>query len=336
MKDIRTKLETTMKKRLVLTAPCLAILAACGGSSTGNNSYENLQNAPAGSVVLSADTPVEVASLDAVAAIDFDNSPVGATVEINEGDYEGLAIKKIASVAGKDSLEITLPSTTILQTVAVGSVTDWLDAVTSFEDGDGVESESVLSHTTNGRNFYNYSTSYERGTTSFVEARVIYKENDRAVKATVEYGDIAGRQFLAVGATRDNEGVGNDSYLATQGNYSYTGKATVFGGDPSYTSQNATMEINFDNNQGSFSANTFTGDEGVADKDISISTNVIVDNIAGTISSSSGTITVEGVEKNVGINGILAHNNNAVVGGIVASESADGVIGGIFSLSKNP
>jgi len=174
------------------------------------------------------------------------------------------------------------------------------------------------------------------GTSSLVVKGVEYSDNERIVKATVEYGAIAGRPFLAVGATRDDEANMNDSYLSTQGDYSYTGQATVFADEPSYTSSNATMEINFDNNQGSFSATTFTGDEGVADKDILISTNVIVDNISGTISSSSGTITVDGVEKNVGLNGILAHNNNAVVGGIVPTESADGIVAGVFTLSKDP
>ena len=326
-----------MNKKLVLAAPCLAMLAACGGSGTNTPAEApNLTSASAGSVVLSADTPAEASSLEELNAIDFSASDVGAVAEINEGEFEGLKIEKVASVAGKDSLEVTLPSTTILQSVAVGSVADWLDAVTSFQDGDGSESNNELSHTSNGRDFYSYSTTYERGTTSLVEARVGYSENDRTVKATVEYGAIAGRQFLAVGATRDNEGFGTDSYVTTQGEYSYSGQAIVFAEDPSYTSNDATMIIDFDVNEGTFSANNFSGDEGAANKNISISSNVIVDNIAGTISSSSGTITVEGVEKNIGLNGILAHNNEAVVGGIVANESADGVIGGVFTLSKNP
>ena len=75
-----------MNTKSLAMLPALALLTACGGSSTGGVSYETLQNAPAGSVRLSADAPVNAENFDVIAAVDFDNSAVGSTLIITEGD----------------------------------------------------------------------------------------------------------------------------------------------------------------------------------------------------------------------------------------------------------
>ena len=334
-----------MNTKLILAAPCLAMLAACGGGSTGggstgNSSYEKLQNAPAGSVVLSADSPVEVASLDAVAAIDFDNSPVGSSIAITEGKFDGLSIEVAEPIAGKPTLIIRAPDTDIEAISAVvGELNTWVQSATALAGLDG--SESGRSEVVNGRNVFFGQEDKSKGTTTNTDGWIeIQTGNNSSIEAYVSSASVGNDVALVVGGSRfDYTTLKLMEYSAPTagGTYTYEGVAVAFGADAaSYTSDSARMSINFDDSSGTFTASNFQPDEGAANKVIDMTSTIVVNNSTGTISSSSGTITSGNVSNDLAVNGVIGFDNSAVAGGLVPKAQTDGIIGGVFALPKNP
>ena len=96
------------------------------------------------------------------------------------------------------------------------------------------------------------------------------------------------------------------------------------------------MTIDFENSDGTFSATNFAPDEGAEPKTISIDSLLSLDNSTGFVSSTSGTLTVNGVAGDIAVNGVLSENNTAVAGVLIAPAAIDELNGGVFVLPKNP
>ena len=323
-----------MNKNLLIAAPCLALLTACGGSSTGDFSFETLQSAPAGSVVMSADTPVEAASLEQLAAIDFTSSPIGSSITIVEGELAGLSITKAASIGGKTTVTVSQPGATETTTEIRGAVSDILELEAEFMGVDGEETFQVQN--INGTEVYFETDTRISGTKTSNNAYFGINGTQGSVEATIttiEIGDdIAAAAF---GVNREVAGEISPNYEApTAGNFSYAGLSSLFGEDDEYTSNTATMEVNFEDLTGTFSASGFEPDEESVAKVISIESALTINNTSGTISSTSGTITVDGVSGDIGVNGMLAFDNNAAAGTLIPTAEVDGIAGGIFVLPR--
>lgn len=327
-----------MKKRMVLAAPCLAMLAACGGGSTGNSSYENLQNAPAGSVVLSADTPAEVSSIDEVLAVDFTQSPVGSSVVITEGDYAGISLTKTEPIGGKESVFLSSPNSVEISSALIGTLEDDLAVAIQFLGSTTGIEEVRPNEIINGTSVSFYKETNTEGQTSQEFNEISIGDENKGVSATVSVTDIADETTLVLGARRyfEADGATDDYQEKSTGSYTYTGLATVFGYVDSYTTESADMTIDFENSDGTFSATNFAPDEGAEPKTISIDSLLSLDNSTGFVSSTSGTLTVNGVAGDIAVNGVLSENNTAVAGVLIAPAAIDELNGGVFVLPKNP
>ena len=334
--DANHLLENKMNKKLVLAAPCLAMLAACGGSSTGNNSYANLADAPAGSVVLSADTPAEASSVDEILSINFADSPVGASVEITEGDFAGISFTTAEAIGGKETILISTPDNIELSSALLGSLEDTFAVAIKLIDSDG--EETFRSQTVNGAsvNFSTYTTSL--GTTVQENSETSIGDSDNGVQATISVIELAGDTSVVVGAARYFEAVGaTDNYQEkATGTFEYGGLTTVFGYEESYTTETANMTVDFEQGSGTFNAANFTPDEGSAPKTITVENVLSLNNNTGFISSTSGTLTVGTESGSIAVNGMLSENNDAVAGALIPTEGVDGIIGGLFVLPQNP
>ena len=333
-----------MNKNIIIAVPCLALLTACGGSSTGGSSLEAspsleaLQSAPAGSVVISADTPVEAASFEQLAAIDFTSSPIGSSIAIVEGELAGLSITKAASIGGKTTITISQPGATETATEIRGTVSDILKLDAEFIGVEGEETFQVQN--INGTDVYFETDTRNSGTKTSNNMNIGINGTQGSVEATILSIEI-GDDILAAafGVKREFEGEISPNYEApTAGNFSYAGLSMLFGEgddiDGPFTSNTATMEVNFEDLTGTFSASGFEPGEETVAKVISIESALTINNTSGTISSTSGTITVDGVSGDIGVNGMLAFDNNAAAGTLIPTAEVDGIAGGIFVLPR--
>lgn len=329
-----------MNKNIIIAVPCLALLTACGGSSTGGSSFEappsleELQSAPAGSVVISADTPVEAASFEQLAAIDFTSSPIGSSIAIVEGELAGLSITKAASIGGKTTITISQPGATETATEIRGTVSDILKLDAEFIGVEGEETFQVQN--INGTDVYFETDTRNSGTKTSNNMNIGINGTQGSVEATILSIEI-GDDILAAafGVKREFEGEISPNYEApTAGNFLYAGLSSLFGDDDGHTSNTATMVVNFEDLTGTFSASGFEPDEESVAKVISIESALTINNTSGTISSTSGTITVDGVSGDIGVNGMLAFDNNAAAGTLIPTAEVDGIAGGIFVLPR--
>jgi hypothetical protein len=326
-----------MNKKLVLVAPCLAMLAACGGSGTNPAVAPNLTSAIQGSVVLSADNPAEATSVDEILSVNFTDSAVGSSVTITEGDFAGISLTKVEAIGGKETILLSSPDDVELSSALVGSLEDDLKVAIQFIDVDGIE-ENRPSETINGTQVYFYNSTNSEGTTARQTNEVGIGDLDNGVSATMSITELAGEATLILGARRHFEGVGaTDNYQEkATGTFEYGGLTTVFGVDDSYTTETASMTVNFEQSSGTFNATNFTPDEDAAPKTITIENVLSLDNSTGFISSTSGTLTVGTESGSIAVNGVLSENNDAVAGVLVPTDGVDGIIGGLFALPQNP
>ena len=333
-----------MTKKTYLAAPLLVLLAACGGGSTNptttpprTTDAPNLTGAPAGSVVLSADTPAEASSIDEVLSVNFTDSPVGSSVKITEGDFAGISLTKAEPISGKETIFVSTPGSVELSSVLVGSFENDLAVTIRLIGVDDVEVNRP-SETINGTPVYFYKSTKSEGTTAREISEVGIGDVDNGVSATISVTELAGENTLILGAQRYFTAVGaTDNYQEkATGTYEYGGLTTVFGIVDSYTTETASMTVNFEQGSGTFNATNFTPDEDAASKTITISSVLSLDNSTGFISSTSGTLTVGTDSGSIAVNGVLSENNDAVAGVLVPTDGVDGIFGGVFALPQNP
>lgn len=331
-----------MNKKLLTTLPVLTILTACGGGSIGGTNFEQLQsaiqnevlqNAPAGSIGLKAGETVKVNSNAAVIAVDFDKSEVGSAIKIIDGDLAGLEITKVISVGEKPTLTFSQPGSTETVSEFKGSVNTILQAAAEFMGVDGVETFTIQN--INGTDVYFQEIVNESATTKMQGSAIGIDGTQGSVEATLTEVEIGDDTSIILGVKREVEGEISPNYEApTAGNFLYAGISSVFDDEQDYSSETATMEVNFEDLTGTFSASGFEPDEGGTAKIISIESALKINNTTGTISSTSGIITVDGVSGDIGVNGMLAFDNNAAAGTLIPTAEVDGIAGGIFVLPR--
>jgi len=326
-----------MKKLTITTPLIMTLLTACVGGT--NSELSETTPSPA-SVVLTAGQTANVTDVEAVKAYDFANSAVGATVRITGGDLAGVELTVAEPVAGKPSLILKAPNTDLESiTAAVGNINTWIDAGVTLMGVDEEDNGGRL-ETINGKSIWFGEEQKSLGTTRQSEGYIsIETGNNTSVEGYVAYSQIAGDTSLVIGGTRYDETELRSAEYSTPnagGTYQYTGAAVMFAEDESsYSTNTAQMAINFDNDTGTFSANNFQPDEGAPAKNISITSNLQINNISGSISSTDGTITAGNESNNIALNGVIAFDNSAVAGGLIPEAPTDGIVGGVYALPKD-
>jgi len=326
-----------MKKVFLLSSISMSILTACGGGSTSELNETTPQD---GSVVLSAGETVSVSSAEAVRAFDFENSPVGSTVNITGGNLAGVELTVAEPVAGKPSLIIKAPMTDIeIISAAVGEVETWINAGITLTGVDGDDSGRM--ETVNGKQLWFGSQEKGLGTTFNMEGYIsIDTGSSTSLEAYLSAAQVGNDTSLIVGGSRYDETalkMLEYSPPASGGIFEYTGAVVMFAeDDSSYSSEMGRIQIDFDNNTGTFSANNFTPDEGAPAKNISLSSILEIDNGSGSISALSGTITSGNETNNLALNGVIAFDSSAVAGGLVPQYPTDGIVAGVYLLPQDP
>jgi hypothetical protein len=219
-------------------------------------------------------------------------------------------------------------NTNIIQT---SSVNKWLAATLAVEDA----TETPLMDPRLDGNFVVYQTERVAGGVTVQEGGIKYESGGSAVEGNV--GEFSGTEGEGMFLATFREGF---SGLQAQpgGDQTYTGNTVVFAGEDSYTATGTTVTLNFDTNTGNFNASAFTPDDGVATpRTITITGALEIDPSTGSLNSSSeGSINVNGDTSAVYIDGLLTGDGTGAAGTIVTydDEAVDGVIGGIYAVSK--
>ncbi len=166
----------------------------------------------------------------------------------------------------------------------------------------------------------------------------------KVAQSTINIGDLDATYLVSTVGSKSTHTLKatNRSAVSRQssetGEFTYSGTTTLVMDDAAetvYDSNNAAMAVNFAENTGTFSANTFTSDDGGTETITMESNSIRLDNVGGTI-SGVGTITVGGVVENMVLFGYVANDNKSVVGSLVTDglTASGGVEGGIFGVTQ--
>ena len=135
------------------------------------------------------------------------------------------------------------------------------------------------------------------------------------------------------------ERISPNVFAMPSGTANFTGRTVILSDNPNmfYTSNTATLALNFDTVSGEFRADGFTPDTvGQSTKTIEIDANLTMDATDGTFQALNGTFVVNGIStSDVKVNGILATDTSAAAGYIVPSQEVDDIIGGVFILPQD-
>lgn len=326
-----------MNKKLVLAAPCLAMLAACGGSGTNTPAEApNLTSASAGSVVLSADTPAEASSVDELLSVNFNESPVGSSVEITDGILEGIAITVEEPIGGLQTVSITGVEGGDLGDFELTAAEDldlFLKAAMNTIDVEA-DDNGTISDNENGV-YTGYNERTLGTTTRFLYYSTVGTDGEN-VEASVEDNTIGNNNTLSFSVIRDSD----SAFTLPTGEFTYQGPTDVFirrsdntDTNP-YRSVTSTLTVDFTDQTGNYTANDFVSvDPGAPAREISIESDFNVDPNVGTLSYSNGNASVDGDGDTVAIEGVFSPDGNAVAGFIVPQDDSD-LEGGIFTMTK--
>ena len=344
-----------MNVKLLITIPSLALLAACSGGSLGEVSFDKLTpavqaayllNAEPGTVKLNGKPNIEVPSVAATLGVNFDQSTVGSIVSITQGDFAGTTFERVDNIGGKPTYVFTASDIYESTSAIEGDLNTFHRVSLGFAGTDDPSessssipgfSQNITTRTENYSDFSGPSGSSQKVTSVFI------RENDSQVEAAITFSSIGLENGLentyALSAIRvDESGSGPSQFNSEDvGTYSYTGVAIVDGEQSvSYTSRDATMEINFGDSSGSFHADTFVSNSNTPTPVIEIRSVLSIDNASGVISSTSGTITAGSIVDNFAMNGIVDFDNDAVAGTMIPIDGTSGIIGGIFVAAGAP
>ena len=329
-----------MLNKLSLGVIGVLALGGCGGSSDGSATN------PTETQPLTADTPVEVTSIEDVIDIDFAAAEVGSVVTITDGDLEGATIEVVESVGGVSTALVTLPGEeegeTQTQYFVSSAISSFFEAQTQVAAaGEDPDSDLVATQTNgntvqvNGHGVFMYTNEATLGTTTVnVTGIAIYDENSEnlEVSGALYEGSVGGTTFTGLTAGRDT---GNEFSAPTTGEYSYTGKTAVFdsGGD-SWQTDTSSMTVNFSTKTGTYQAENFgLSEDGVA-KTITVSSEITFDNTNGVIVGSNSTLTSGEANGDIALVGMMSTSHTEVAGGFMPDDAVDGIVGGVFALPK--
>ena len=171
------------------------------------------------------------------------------------------------------------------------------------------------------------------GTTEVSQGNIQITTGGETVMGTFGAYTVGTDEAFALGYTQVN---GDFTLQQPTGPYQYNGYTAVFTEAETYQSTSSVMTVNFADLTGSYSADTFLNENGVA-VDLYVQSDIILNNTDGTISGSNGFVSLspEGVPRAMEIQGVMSGDNNAVAGAFVANDptAAGGFVGGAFALA---
>lgn len=320
----------------LVVLPGFMILAACGGGTTGSTNYSALENQANDRSGMSFNSNKQLTSVEQISSIRFAEFPVGTTWELSQGDFAGLLITKSEPIGGKETLILSSPDGMEKVSAIVGTLQHGLGVTISLLGETSEETDRPSERMPNGGVVNFFEQTKKRGFTAIQDSEVGVGNYDKGVVGIATIAQYGGEVSVTLGARRYFDAVGaTDNYQSkTVGTYTYEGLASVFENEDSYTTNTAKMIVDFANSNGTFTAANFTPDENATAKTISINSDVALDNSTGFITSTNGTLSVDGASGAVSINGVLSENNDAVAGAIIPTNSVGGVIGGVFALPQ--
>lgn len=345
----------SFKNLLILST--LTVTSACGGVTTDLNALAKsaeayiaaeLAEKNAALISLTATTQITADSDAEVVAINYDGGAAGGIVTAS--NFGGLTTatvtmqapvgnKNAFTVVGNDAGGGSVASKSVGPNLNLitRAATNVKDASAVFVQEDGVDQSSVLLDDTYDNIYYTHST--QTVGTSEIETQVVRIGDISAVYTQGKVGDDNTYTHSAM----KTYAISDRDTSKTTGEFQYEGIAVVTMADGSALDSNvATMTVKFDGSSGSvYSANNTDIYEAEEVVEFTMQSDIVLDNATGKIYGSSGTsgrITVDGVEKNMGLIGHVSADNNAVAGAFIVNgpDTVGHATGGIFVLPKTP
>ena len=333
-----------MDKKLILAAPCLALLAACGGSGTSVSTPPPVtitENAAAGSVTLEAGQTAIAPTLAEALAVDLENSAPGSIISVEGGVLAGAQLKVQEQIAGNSTVLLTGTEggdDGDYELIASENLNAFITAALLTAETDWSPDDVISSSEYNGQNIYTASTEKEVGTTRrFQFFSTIFTDDDTSLTASADDVEIAGENVLSAQIQRNSD----SAFSSPLGSYSYNGTTDLFidnNGDSSlYRAINADITVNFDDGQGTYNADSFQAfDPSAPSRAVDIESSFTVDLANGTLSGSSGTAEIDGQSVTISTEGAFDSNASAVAGFILPNNRDSDLDGGIFVMTKQP
>ena len=326
-----------MDKKLILAAPCLALLAACGGSNNAGPTAPVVipTGAAANSVTLAAGETAQVSTEDAL-AVDLNSSAVGAVVAITDGLLEGVELTIQESVGGLTTAVVTGGEGNDdgdYELIVAENLNLFLKAALNTAD---VNEDTEFQISQDGDVGYTEYNERSRGTTTrSTYYSIIYTDDDTSLEAQADSAEVGGEETIALQINRNYD----DAFAAPTGVFTYDGPTDVFirraddsDTDP-YRTTTSQMSVDFGDNTGSYSASGFESvDPSLPERVISVQSDFAVNSTTGTLSGSSGTASVDGDNQTFAIEGAFSPNADAVAG-IIVPDAGD-LEGGIFIMES--
>ena len=318
--------------RNFIALPALLVITACGGDS----SKIDLTGA-ASSVVLSAGQSVVAENESQLLAVNFTDSATGSIVTIAEfADLTDVSIEIKDKVAGQSTILVTGSSSANTISSLMSSEDTQLILAAQFDIAgiDGV-SEEPTTISVHGLDIDVRIIDTIAGTTEVSQGNIQITTGGETVMGTFGAYTVGTDEAFALGYTQVN---GDFTLQQPTGPYQYDGFTAVFTEAETYQSTRSVMTVNFADLTGSYSADNFVNENGVA-VTIYVQSDIILNNTDGTISGSNGSVAF-GSEQNefigyMELQGVMSRDFNAVAGAFVADEptAAGGFVGGAFALA---
>ncbi|MDA9226325.1 hypothetical protein N9P29_00300 [bacterium] len=325
-----------MVSKNLVALPVLFFLSACGSSSDIVQAPADLTGG-AGSVTLPTGGTAVAENVTQVLAVDFDGSATGSTVTIEEfAGLSDVSMKIKEKVAGQSTVVVSGQigdGETLSQIISSENLALLLEIQNNLQDVDSVEEEPIVNEV-NGLDIVVLVQDTDLNTTSMQEGYITIETGDETVLGSFTTVEDGADSTTAFGSGR----IGDVGFTApTAGDFTYEGQTEVFTENDFFSSNASTMTVNFGNLTGTYSADTFVdGDDNAVI--LSVESDILLNNIDGTISGSGGSVTFEGVTGNMEVQGVMSGDNLAVAGVFVTDDATavGGIQGGVFAGVTNP
>jgi hypothetical protein len=325
----------------LVALPALVVITACGGGnstvSTPEIPSEIDLTGGAGSAILTTGVTAVAENATQVLAVDFDGSATGSTVTIEEFvDLSDVSIEIKEKVAGQSTVLVsgqTDEGETLSQIISSENLQLLLEAQNNLKDVDSVDEEPIVNDV-NGLNIVVIVQDTDLDTTSMQEGYIAIETGNETILGSFTTITVGADSTTSFGSGR----LGDIDFTApTAGNFTYVGQTEVFTENDFYSSNASTMTVNFADLTGNYRADTFVdGDDDAVI--LSVESDILLNNIDGTISGSGGSVTFGTETGEMVVQGVMSGDNLAVAGAFVTDDATavGGVLGGVFAGAKNP